>query len=347
MSVSVYTEWDTLKEIIVGRAVNARYPNRDRATFLVDYAEEYDSMSQLPSGFYSQKIIDEAEEDLDRLISFLAQLGVTVKRPTTEYLDTSFGNGLWNASAEHVYCPRDSMVTIGNTIIETPMVSRNRYFETFAYRDIVKKYFENGSTWISAPKPMLSDDTYNFNAQNGFEILTENEPIFDAANIIRAGEDILYLVSRSGNKLGAKWLQNTIGEKYKVHLIEGAYDGTHIDTTIALVRPGLAILNPDRIRKESLPKFMQSWDVIYADEMIDVGYTSERPRASIAQAMNIIMVNPSLAIVEERQRPLIEKLNRYDVEVAPLPMRQSRSLCGGFHCATLDVNREGGLEKYS
>ena len=347
MTVCVHTEWEELKEIIVGKAVKARYPSKDPATFLVDYAEEYANISQMPAGFYNQKIIDEAEEDLDSLVSFLKKLNIEIKRPTTDFLDTSFGNGMWNATPEHVYCPRDSLLAIGDTIIEAPMVSRNRYFESFAYREIVKEYFDKGCGWISAPKPILSDDTFNYNARNGFEMLGENEPVFDAANIIRAGEDILYLVSRSGNKTGAKWLQKTLGDKYRVHLIEGAYDGTHIDTTVALVRPGLVILNPDRIKQESLPAFMQSWDVIYANEMIYVGYFGEKPRASVAQAMNIIMVNPGLAIVEDRQRPLIKQLNKFGVEVAALPMRQSRSLCGGFHCATLDVRRAGTLQNYS
>ena len=92
---------------------------------------------------------------------------------------------------------------------------------------------------------------------------------------------------------------------------------------------------------------LQSWDAIYANEMIDVGYSGEKPRASVAQAMNIIMVNPGLAIVEERQKPLIKQLNKFGVEVAALSMRQSRSLCGGFHCATLDVRRAGTLQNYS
>jgi len=347
MPVNVHNEWDNLKEIIVGKAVNARYPNKDETTYLLDYKDDYKDISEIPSGYYDPKVVDEAEEDLEHLVTFLQSVGVTVKRPSTDYLESSFGNGLWNATPEHVYCPRDSIVTIGNTIIETPMVSRNRYFETFAFREIIKEYFDQGSRWLSAPKPQLSEKSYNLDAKNGYEMLTEFEPLFDAANIIRLGEDILYLVSRSGNKLGAKWLQSILGSQYRVHLIEGSYDGTHIDTTIALVRPGLVILNPDRIRQENLPAFMQSWDVIYADEMVDVGFSGEKPRASVAQAINTIMVNPALALVEQSQKPLIKKLNSFGVEVEPLSMRQSRTLSGGFHCTTLDISRDGKLENYS
>jgi glycine amidinotransferase len=62
--------------------------------------------------------------------------------------------------------------------------------------------------------------------------------------------------------------------------------------------------------------------------------------------MNFIMVNPSLAVVNDRQRPLIRELERHGVEVLPLRMRHARNLSGGFHCVTLDVRRIGALEDY-
>ncbi|RUS93318.1 hypothetical protein DSM106972_096740 [Dulcicalothrix desertica PCC 7102] len=42
----------------------------------------------------------------------------------------------------------------------------------------------------------------------------ELEPAFDAANVLRLGKDIFYLVSDSGNKYGAKWLQTFLGNEY-------------------------------------------------------------------------------------------------------------------------------------
>lgn len=35
-------------------------------------------------------------------------------------------------------------------------------------------------------------------------MLGETEPVFDAANVLRAGRDLYYLVSGSGNELGAR-----------------------------------------------------------------------------------------------------------------------------------------------
>jgi hypothetical protein len=40
--------------------------------------------------------------------------------------------------------------------------------------------------------------------------LTEVTPAFDAANVLRANDDVLYLVSNSGNVAGANFLQGVL-----------------------------------------------------------------------------------------------------------------------------------------
>jgi N-dimethylarginine dimethylaminohydrolase len=62
--------------------------------------------------------------------------------------------------------------------------------------------------------------------------------------------------------------------------------------------------------------------------------------------MNLLMVNPNLAIVDRHQIPLIRELEKCGVDVIPLQIRHSRTLGGGFHCVTLDVRRSGTLEDY-
>ena len=41
------------------------------------------------------------------------------------------------------------------------------------------------------------------------------------------GKDLIYLVSGSGNYLGAKWLQSVLGDEYRVHTTEGIYRSAH------------------------------------------------------------------------------------------------------------------------
>ena len=51
-----------------------------------------------------------------------------------------------------------------------------------------------------------------------FHYLDDDEVIFDAANIMRLGKDVLFLVSSTGNRKAVKWLENVIGSDYRVHV---------------------------------------------------------------------------------------------------------------------------------
>ncbi|QWF84820.1 inosamine-phosphate amidinotransferase 1 [Amycolatopsis sp. CA-230715] len=345
--VSVHNEWDPLEEVIVGIADGARVPSPDIGLFALDYAEHEEDLEDIPTGPYDARVIEEANEDLEGFAELLRAEGVTVRRPAVTDHAKGFGTPDWTSDGEYNYCPRDVLLAIGETVIETPMVLRSRYFEPYAYREILLDYFRSGANWISAPKPRLLDETYTVRPERG-SVLNNHEPLFDAANVLRIGKDIAYLVSGSGNELGGEWLRRVLGDEYRVHPITGVYDGTHIDTTITLVRPGLVVLNPERIREDQVPRIFASWDVLWCPENVDTGYAFPYPRASIWQSgLNFVMVRPDLAVVNDLQRPLIRALEKKHVTVAPLPMRHARTLTGGFHCVSLDVRRTGSLEDYS
>jgi len=85
---------------------------------------------------------------------------------------------------------------------------------------------------------------------------------------------------------------------------------------------------------------------IESPEMIDVKYSDCPSISSIWLGMNLLMINPGLAIVDRDQVPLIKLLNKHHIEVIPLLLRHSKTLGGSFHCVTLDVRRKGSLEDY-
>jgi glycine amidinotransferase len=343
--VDVHNEWDPLEEMIVGTAAGARVPRPDRGLFAVEYREQHAGPEHIPSGPFDQRVVEEANEDLEGFVALLEQAGVTVRRPATIDHAAVVRTPDWSTDGGYDYCPRDILLPVGRTIIETPMVLRSRSCETLAYKDLLLTYFESGANWIAAPKPRLLDETYDLDPPDGVA-LRDLEPVFDAANVLRLGRDLLYLVSSSGNMLGCRWLERVLGDGYRVHPIRGVYPGTHIDTTVTPVRPGLVVLNPDRMSKEQVPGVIKGWDVIWPD-MVDTGYGGDHPLASIWQGMNFIMVNPSLAVVNDAQIPLIRALEAHGVDVVGLPMRHARTLSGGFHCVSLDVRRRGTLEDYS
>lgn len=342
--VNVHNEWDPLEEIIVGVPDFAQVPSAGPDLYAMEYHEHHHNQDDIPTGPYDTRVIEETKEDLAVLVNVLEHLGVTVRRPERSDHSRMFGSPEWQSNGEYNYCPRDVLLPVGNMIIETPMPLRSRFFEPFAYKQLLLEYFRQGAHWISAPKPRLANNTWNL---PGFgPTLANHEPLFDAANVVRAGRDIIYLVSCSGNRMGGAWLQRTLGSEYRVHMLEGVYEGTHIDTTITLLGPGKVMLNPGRLESESLPEVFRSWDVLWAPQMIDTGTVWPYPRASIWSGMNFFMVNPSLAVVNEAQLPLIRLLERHGIDTIGIPLRHCRTLSGGLHCVTLDIRRRGSLESY-
>ncbi len=343
--INSWNEWDPLESVLVGTALGARVPQVDTSLKAIAYAQLEDARF-IPSGAYPQQVIEEAEEDLTELCQVFEKLGIQVHRPQVFDSSSQHGNPFWKSDSQYFFCPRDSALVIGDMIIETPMPIRARYSETLAYRALFAQAFEAGAKWLSAPRPLLSDNNYLDKAEPKIPTLTNEEICFDAANVLRCGRDLFYLVSNSGNLKGARWLQSILGQEFKVHTLEGLYSYMHIDSTISLLRPGLALLNPARIQKDSIPAPLDKWDVLWCPEPIDIGFQAPYENASTWIGMNLFMVRPDLAIVEATQVPLINLLEKNQINVIPVKMRHQRTLGGGAHCVTLDLKRTGKLESY-
>jgi scyllo-inosamine-4-phosphate amidinotransferase 1 len=314
-------EWDPLKKVIVGLADYARIPILDKSLRTVNYSHISTADQYIPYGLYPLQVIKEANEDLDRLATELTKLDIEVVRPLNR--PTDYYN----------YCPRDLATIIGSTSIVAPMSLQSRKDD---YKNI-EHLLEN----IHLVPNDQSDDNYNLNSIGNKDILALNElhPKFDAANILRANDDILYLVSNSGNRKGAEYLQDFLGSDYKVHLLEGVYSYMHIDSTVAFLREGLMLLNPSRIPDNSvMPAPFNTWDAIYCPDPVDIGYTYHN-HASPWINMNLLSITDKLVILEEHQEPTRKELEKYGIDCLMLPMRHARTLGGCFHCVTLDIVR--------
>ncbi len=343
--VNVHNEWDPIEDIVIGIIDEARLPTPDKSLHAIEFSN-YPSLKSIPNGPFPAKVVEETAEDLEVLANTLSKLGINVRRPQAKKTDKEFGTAEWRSNGLYNYCPRDVILAVGDQLIESPCPIRARYFEVFAYREILLDCLKKGARWISAPRPELCDELYT--EPNPDKIcLTELEPIFDAANVLKVGRDILYLVSNTGNKLGGEWLQTILGPQYKVHFCHDLYLHTHIDTTITLVRPGLVVLNPERVNEQNMPAIFKSWDKIWCPEPVDIGFIGEKPYSTEWIAMNFLMVNPNLAIVDKNQTKLIAALNQHNVEVISLQLRHARTLGGGFHCVSLELYRKGSLENYT
>ena len=326
--MSVHNDWAPLEEIIVGTAKGYRIPSLSRS-FVKSQFPEYNE-DDIPVGPYPDWVIEEAEEDLEILSETLRSLDIVVHRPDLTYADL---HDNW-----HYYSPRDCTLIVGDTIIETPSPIINRQYETWGYRKIFNNLYESGYKWIKAPTPILFDDSFKEDAR-GVPSLNNHEILFEAANCVRVNDDILFQVSNTGNERGARWLQDVLVDK-KVHLCKNLYSYAHLDSTIIPLREGLVMYNASRVNEDNEPDLFKSWDKIWIDECYSAAPRTNLPwGASEWIGMNMLSVNPMLAIVDKKQEQIIKKLEEHRISVIPLELRHDRLLAGGFHCVTLDLRR--------
>ena len=333
--MSCNNEWDPLQEVIVGTAVGSKIPKPNKSLMSCMYTDYDEDTVEKVSGLFPTWLVEEQEEDLEVLSDTLKKLGVKVYRPNLD-----------KAPEYHYHCPRDLTMVIGNHIIETPTPMYDRKDETSAYKHIFEHLNKNkGYTWTKAPQASFADNNYlytgNMKDIDGIPSLANKEIMFEAANCMRVNNDILYQVSNTGNDLGGKWLQEILGEQYKVHISHNLYSYAHLDSTIIPLKEGLVLYNASRVRKDNEPELFKSWDKIWIDECYSAVNKTGLPwGASVWIGLNLLSVNPNLAIVDRKQKQLIEELNKHKIEVIPLELRHDRIISGGFHCVTLDLSRK-------
>lgn len=353
--VSSHNEWDPLEEVVVGRLEGATIPSRHPvvACNIPPWAAR---LQGLAAGFrYPGFLVEQAQQELDQFITLLQSLGVTVRRPDAVDFRQRFSTPDWSSYGFCNTCPRDSLLVIGDEIIETPMAWPCRYFETHSYRSLLKDYFRRGARWTAAPKPQLTDELFetDFRTPAVEEpmryILTEYEPVFDAADFVRAGRDLFVTRSNVTNRMGIEWLRRHLGPEYRVHEIESrCRTPMHIDTTFVLLSPGKVMVNPEYIDVDRLPDVLKSWDVLIAPEPdpIDERFLKITSMCGKWLSMNVLMVDEKRVIAERHHTKTLRALEKWGFEPIPCDLLHYAPFGGSFHCATLDVRRSGTLESY-
>lgn len=353
--VNSHNGWDPLEEVIVGRLEGATMPPAHPSVTNAlprTTARLLGVVAGLP---YPRAVVARAQQQLDWFIRLLEAEGVRVRRP--EILDgrVKIGNPYWKSRGFCTACPRDGFLVIGDEIIETPMAWRSRFFESYAYRPLFKEYFSQGARWTAAPRPQLTDELFDPSYRPPVEgepmryLLTEFEPVFDAADFIRCGRDIFAMRSNVTNVSGIEWLRRHLGDAYRVHELEfRCRTPMHIDSSFMPLAPGKLLVNPDYVDVARLPAMFASWDVMVAPRPVQPEGLLFK-LASMTSAwisLNVLMLDERRVIVEQRQTPLIEMLAKHGFSPIPCAFADYLSFGGSFHCATLDVRRRGTLQSY-
>ena len=307
MKIKTKNEYSQLRSIIVGSVKKFSWPindtNFDKSVASSTFEHTFKKKT-LPDN-----IIKETENDLDSLANVLEKENVNVYRPQIDKPN-------WSYSA------RDILLTVGSRMIECPTKYKSRANETEFYEHVKKSSLEWNCEWIQAPSPIKDDD-----------------PMFDAANVLKFDDKLLYLVSSTGNEAGAEWLQQQVGTEFEVIVWKDVYAFAHIDSTIASLNENTILINASRVSYKSLPLFLRQHRKIWINDIVARDFY-QFPYASKWIGLNILSIDPETVIVDRIQTKLIERLKDTGFRVIELELRHSRTLGGGFHCVTLDLERE-------
>ena len=331
--VSSHNEWDPLEEVIVGVISEATVPAWD-SDLEATMPHEHEQFFREQAGkLFPQELRERAAEELDNFASTLESLGITVRRPDDTHVHRdAYSTPGWSSQGLYCAMPRDSLLVVGDDVIEAPMAWRSRYFEQFPFRHLLVEYFRSGARWSAAPRPQLVGPFHE-----------RQEPLFDAADFVRCGTDIFGQLSQVTNQLGVDWLRAHLGSEYTVHVLDvDDPHAMHIDATFMPLCPGKVLINPDR--PPALGAMFDDWDVREAPRPI--GSDLPRYMSSAWLSMNVFLLDERRVVVEAHETPLIEMLEAWGFDPIPLPFQHFHAFGGSFHCATLDVRRRGTLQSY-
>lgn len=360
--VNSWSEFDPLQHIIIGKADFCCVPAPEPVD---DFKLPEDSEM---GGMYGPRplhAVEAANAQLDNFAAILEARGITVSRPTPIQWNRATGTPDWSVETmTGCMPPRDILLTVGREICESNGAYRARWFEYLAYRPLLNEFYDSdpGFRWEAAPKSRLTDASFRDGYWSGditleqrqqwmrdtYFPITEEEPLFDAADVCRLGKDLFVQHGCTANLKGIDWLQRHFPDQ-RVHAVNfpGDLHPIHLDATFVPVRPGLVISNPTRQMPDGQKAIFRKngWEIVLAAKP---AHDTVPPLCvhSVWLGMNVLVLDHKTVCVEASEVYQMEMFDRLGFEVVPVPFRDVYAFGGGLHCSTADVYREGNCEDY-
>jgi glycine amidinotransferase len=269
----------------------------------------------------------------------------------------------WSASVVPPLNVRDNTLILGDEIIETPPMIRSRYFETQFLKPVFQRYFAQGARWTVMPRPLMTDASFDLSYARVSSVGGPTEPIgdprtscydvgtemmFDGAQVLRLGRDLVVNISTTHHAMGCDWLERHLSGRFRIHRVHRLSD-SHIDSMVLALRPGTLLVRSPSVR-DKLPERLRSWDLIVPPAPERNHFPSydddDLVLASPFIDLNVLSVSPETVLVNEACPELMRTLEKHGFTVVPVRHRHRRLFGGGFHCFTLDTVRQGGAEDY-
>mmetsp|Transcript_4201 Transcript_4201/g.8095 ORF Transcript_4201/g.8095 Transcript_4201/m.8095 type:complete len:423 (+) Transcript_4201:38-1306(+) len=371
--VWAWNEFDPLEEVIVGIAEGSSVPPNEpgHLSKVWHMPNTVADMGQLRPA----EKVEKAGKELDNFAAVLESRGIVVRRPTrmantavrAPFFDSALMNG-WT-------CPRDTLLVVGNEIIEAPLCWRSRAYEKFAYREILADYHARDPDflWSAGPHPSLPDALFRPGyhgdgttmesrleqvGRREFVTVDGLEPVFDAADAIRCGRDVFVLHSHTCNVLGFEWLKRQLARNnVRAHLVHmpTVHNPSHIDASIMPLRPpigrepGVLLVAPPVAESAVVGFFAENnWEVFQCPEPDDwMGHDPNyKGKSSKWISVNILPLDRETVVIAEHDTALIKALEERGFKCIAIPFKNVIEFGGGIHCGTQDIRRRGECEDY-
>ena len=328
--IQVHHEWGTLKEVVVGIPY-FHIPNK-----ILGNVKNYAATKG--SAFLSEhlgKTIEQADPALhqkmtaqmDGVIQILKDRGVIVHRPEVpNALEERYLDAISPVGGMQIF-PRDPMLVIGNSFIETEPLSSMRRRERFGIRRALGDRLSGvGAKVVSMPLALPHPEEGAGNVQTS--------PLIEGGDVFVLGRDIYVGVSgNASNRAGVAWLAQYLGSDCRVHEVKLTQKFLHLDCCLSTPRPDLAIVCREAF-VDGLPDFLKDW------QLIELPFEQAKEQLGC----NGLVLDEKTIIIHTELPGLAKSLRDAGQQVIEMPFDAIYQFSGAFRCWHHPLIRESTLQ---
>lgn len=352
-NVTCWTEYDPLKEVIVG---DCNDPG-DFDWFLDENVKPKFNL-----------ILEETKEDLHSLSEYLTKLGIGVHRPKPNKINgpVDLGNFTIPNPASPIV-PRDQYLSYNNTILQTYTSMVDRYLDSATYYDIFKQMFDKGHNWISMPPPVLQDlaetEKWWIKGDEIYHDKLKDKLLWHTATMFKLGDALITNTNGPGNNNGLEWMARNLPDTRIIQNVDthqGSYG--HIDHGWFMTDDETVFC----VDKSWVPVVLRNKEIIelhdyfdpFDDEKFFIDYTSTSGKYSVEWLdkwlngwkgysqecffdTNVLVLDSNNILFTNEQPRIFKLMESRGINCHVVPQRHSFFWEGGVHCLTLDLVRDG------
>ncbi|MGK0552809.1 dimethylarginine dimethylaminohydrolase family protein [Enterococcus faecalis] len=259
------------------------------------------------------------EQEKIAMQTLLESYGVEVLRPRL-LTDEEKRYGKEQGIGYSNFFSRDPFFTVGNIVIEGNLRFMHRRKEILPIRPLLSAWTSSADCYyLATPQPDDSAGSYS-----------DVGPFIEGGDVLVLGKTIFVGYSGLASNLqGILWLQQLLKKfGYEVVPVRLHPQILHLDCALSLLREGVMIVC-EAAFLDGIPEQLSHWQKIYV---------------SLAEAAllmtNGLPLNEKVYITDSSFTRLIDEIEVFGIQVAPLDYHISRIFGGSFRCTTQALVRE-------